>query len=609
MVGALIVGLVMLGSGLGRQDEPGQTFDLKTVREKVTYMGREFEAEVTYQLQVNSMQTKATGEQQPSRTVYLRAENRSPIFELRPKDRQPADPDQQEAGLLAAYLSARNHGASESIGAWIYGHCQTTRLDFEPAEIDPNYNVLPNGTTVRTFGHEKVELTRPFVIWRVFSTGRGSTAYQEVEKFTVPAGSIWLPRGMHLQEQFRPDKKQDEELKNQVGGVTLQPKGGEATTFLLPQYPAEGNSWSTVKLSKINSLEYYGLTTSANGPTKVNEFMIQSGYDLERAAALLDQARPVGVDLNRLSFPEFNKDDPCAYNFLAPPGTIWVPDNSDYQVMTTGSAFRLNYSFESSLYASTQIAGFDARTMFAMCLNKDKKEPDGKVRYYPFQPSDPVVRALATVTDKSFRKGPRDQARLWIYTDGATMEAINQRLLPRLTLAAYTQSLYEVVFFDGFTDEEAVSKKLLKAEAIGDAGLPLETAVWAMRAMDAYAAETLADWIAKSGSVLGEWLAGDADAKAKGVALVSLGLNSGDERVRSAMLRQVSAMGDVSALRGKVGSLRGVLYSADAEMQALGLALLPKVVSTVPKDALEHLAVGGASEEVRAGAKGLLGGG
>jgi hypothetical protein len=477
------------------------------------------------------------------------------------------------------------------------------------ATIDPNIGVKSGGTTVRTYGLRKRIIVKSFIIYRDIQIGM-STIRQVADRIAIPVRQDWVPVNQHLEEAFVPDQRENKAAQRLVGGITLTPKDADISdTFLLPRYPYKGLvGWDTSLLPTVKTSGYVQDVIKANGFERLSEMLRTGRYSLDTINETVRDASPIGVDLNRLNFPELELDDPCAYEFNAPPGTIWVPDTPGYQVMTTGSNFMMERAFNSNLYASTQIRGFDARTMFSMCLNKDLKEPDGKVRYFGYQCSDPVLQALARITDQSRFKGPRDQARLWIYTDKATLEKLNERLLPRISLGRYTQSLFEVVFFGGFTPEQIVKNGMLKADALDEEDLSQQAALWGFWILDRHNPEGLATWIKSSRATVEMALAGDDAIKQKTIALVKAALDSNQISVNEAMILQLAAISDVSALKDKLGKFRSGLYSANGEVQAKSLELVAKLSSELPKDALEFLAASGATPEIQARAKELMAG-
>src|SRR5690606_7682672 len=101
-----------------------------------------------------------------------------------------------------------------------------------------------------------------------------------------------------------------------------------------------------------------------------------------------------------------------------------------------------------------------------LCLNMEKKEPDESVSYWPAACEDLVIARLALDTNASRNTGAWDQARVWIYTDNASLSDINKRLQPPLIPGYYTRGLYDVDRFGGFTDKERKNAKLFSPELL-----------------------------------------------------------------------------------------------------------------------------------------------
>lgn len=149
------------------------------------------------------------------------------------------------------------------------------------------------------------------------------------------------------------------------------------------------------------------------------------------------------------------------------PGTIFVPDNPDYQNMTLFGTIRTTFRFQPELHASLRpeflMQSVTGRTL---CLNMDKKEPDGTVKYWPVGSADPVVAKLAYLTANQRSVGTQDQARMWLYTDKASLAEINKRLSPKVVPGYYVRALREVDLVGGMTDKDRKNKALYATELL-----------------------------------------------------------------------------------------------------------------------------------------------
>ncbi len=78
------------------------------------------------------------------------------------------------------------------------------------------------------------------------------------------------------------------------------------------------------------------------------------------------------------------------------------------------------------------------------CTQIAKKEPDETTRFKIGRIEDPALARLAEITNKSRFRGPHDQARIWIYTDQASLAEINKVMLPGVTPGRYASLLHEM---------------------------------------------------------------------------------------------------------------------------------------------------------------------
>ena len=166
-----------------------------------------------------------------------------------------------------------------------------------------------------------------------------------------------------------------------------------------------------------------------------------------------------GSDMNKIGFQSAD-DLGIALEFIFEPGTCFVPDNKDYQVMMYSDqtvSFTAQYA---NLFASTSPFGQGKASLKTMCLNMAKKEPAGHVKYYPAVLKDKVLPKLAKIVADSSRRGPWDQARVWIYTDKASLKDIHDRLAPPIAPGYYVRGLRDVNKSGGFEEKDLKNAKL-----------------------------------------------------------------------------------------------------------------------------------------------------
>ncbi len=79
-----------------------------------------------------------------------------------------------------------------------------------------------------------------------------------------------------------------------------------------------------------------------------------------------------------------------------------------------------------------------------MCMEMSKHEPSSTDRFQIVPSQDFVLTRIAQQISKTRFRGPWDQAKVWIYTDGATYDEVRKRLIPAPGKGRYANALYEV---------------------------------------------------------------------------------------------------------------------------------------------------------------------
>lgn len=79
-----------------------------------------------------------------------------------------------------------------------------------------------------------------------------------------------------------------------------------------------------------------------------------------------------------------------------------------------------------------------------MCMEMSKGEPTKATKFRLSPTADPVIQRIGRQINQSRIVGPWDQAKVWIYTDGATYADIQQKLIPPPSRARYARGLFEL---------------------------------------------------------------------------------------------------------------------------------------------------------------------
>ena len=191
-------------------------------------------------------------------------------------------------------------------------------------------------------------------------------------------------------------------------------------------------------------------------------------------AGLLKESKfeAVGVDINTavIREPNFAATPNLKWIFL-PSGTVLVPGKGGVQSMITVDPLLLKSS------ALTD-GVFEDKSIAVHCLEIDKAPPDSTVTFTLSRGSDPILRNLAMMTARSSIRGPWDQARLWIYSDKASLERINKRLALGCPPGMYVRALWEVQTMAGFKDKDLDNPDLFAPSLLGGPGNRKEAVGW-----------------------------------------------------------------------------------------------------------------------------------
>jgi hypothetical protein len=180
----------------------------------------------------------------------------------------------------------------------------------------------------------------------------------------------------------------------------------------------------------------------------------------------------VGYDINTavIKAPDFGAVPNLRWIFL-PSGTVLVPGKGGVQSMITVDPLLL----KSSALTSGEVQD---KSIAVHCLEIDKDPPGPSTTFTLGRPNDTILRNLAMMTTRSTIRGPWDQARMWIYTDKASLERVNKRLAIGCPPGMYVRSLWEVHTMGGFKDADLNNPALFKPELLGGVSNRKESANW-----------------------------------------------------------------------------------------------------------------------------------
>lgn len=596
---------------------PLPTLDLGTVTEKVAdpATGRQVEARVKYSLEGSlKLRDPNDGMLLGGHVVVTRSESPVSVIAADEFERLPAGGRSFESVLNAIpQMPAPVQGAlvrgdllgsqAKALGALLEG----------PHKVDLGVGAQPGGWTRFEYGSRRLEVTANYDLIRQIEV-LNAPATTEHNSIAGVIGMITRLDTTPTMQRFFPDpvpgSTPDPEtldlLKNVGAGVLRGPEGTLYGVGYLPTLTASYPLTSNVSGRKYAN-DALGAILNTVKPVPLTPELLGS-VNLASVETLLDSTTVGGDDMNSLNWQINPAEFPnCTGEGFGefPGGTLWVPDQPGYQVMSNYSPFTIRHTFGpfAVIDSSVPLAG-EFRTH---CMNMTQKEPGPGVRYRPYRNTDPVLKGLMDLTAGSRIRGPWDQARLWIYTNKAGIDEINKRLFPGVSEAQYLTSIKQIAALGGLEPKDYSAKELFPPKLLSGAGMADTTLGWGFGIMERSQAKELAAWLGSMSQELSKLLAGDAGNKAHAAKVFSLALNSPSQEVRASALKGLlkKPQGH-ETLRGQLGTMLPSLYSAQAGEVESALDVLAVYSEAPPRQALEYLAANGANGKIQSKAAALL---
>lgn len=132
---------------------------------------------------------------------------------------------------------------------------------------------------------------------------------------------------------------------------------------------------------------------------------------------------------------------PVPFDFWIPAGSVCDTDNDGVQDCLIIRPCVINLP-SLSIFSPDGPVRVTAK-LRTMCMELSKHEPSKSTKFSLMPNSDPVLARIGHQISRSRFIGSWDQAKIWIYTDGATYEDIQKRLLPAPGKGSYARALYE----------------------------------------------------------------------------------------------------------------------------------------------------------------------
>lgn len=465
-------------------------------------------------------------------------------------------------------------------------------------KIDPLQGLEPGGITLRGYGHAEIDSKLNLELKAKYEW-KGEYVYESLGEVTKDLGSWYTPIQQPVTERFLPDGEPGPDRLSELGGLTAYDPQGMPHHFQLP------NAGESPAKSRTAS-QYMGDVARQNGLPWTTQTLGTLGYDMKRAESLLSQMTPRGESMNALDFPEI--ENPCAADFEAPPGTIWIPSDPSYQTMMTSVryGYRHQFSLTASLAASI---GQQERSMRTLCMNMNLKEPAKSVSYFPYRATDPVVPMLARITDASRFRGAWDQARIWIYMDRATLDQLSEKLVGGMSISGYLMALGDVARAGGL-DDKALAGGLFDPSLLAGATAPDWHRDWLWSLAERSHGKTTREYLSRGAPELARLLTPPAAEYGPEYLAELAGrcLTSESAELRKGMLSfLVGLKAAAGPIEGKIGGGLIVAANSDPADQLALLTLVEMSLITDRPETLQFLAEEGKSAAIKAKAKSLLG--
>lgn len=482
-------------------------------------------------------------------------------------------------------------------------------FDTRESWYNPNENLKDDAWTRIRVHYDYKDL---FADTKIFSevTMEG----HEPQRTLIGESSVYLatyqvPR---IQEDYLQDMGNfggmDSNYYNLTGGVKFTNEyadklGTNALWLPRPSFDVKsGFDWTKQPLS--NPGQYMQDSIRSFGQNRVQDWISRSGLKLNQIQNFMQGAAGSGTDMNNLNFPgnpQALGDARCGSEMYMGPGTLWYPDKPGYQSVSNITPFQYTFPAPGATLVPAQ--------MRTHCVNMGLKEPAEGVRYYPYSSPDHIWNRLATMSGQAMIRGPWDQARTWIYTDKASMDDINKRVMLGVSPSQYVNGLYDVSSLGGLKSKDYSSKTLFDPRLLASYGAKDNAFNWFSSTAPLTHWSGLDTYLKSKPNEIMTMFTPNAKPEEKahadrlfGNLLISPSL---DVR-RGALSFLKSVDGNFSSMASRAANLRYSLYSKDPLEVGLALDICEDMEEGLPLNALIYVANHGPNEELREQAADIL---
>jgi hypothetical protein len=434
------------------------------------------------------------------------------------------------------------------------------------------------------------------------------------ERTLIGESSIYLatyqvPR---IEEEFLQDLGNfggmDSNYYNLTGGVKFTSEyadklGTNSLWLPRPNFDLKtGIDWTKQPLS--NPGQYMQDSIRSFGQNWVQDWISRSGLPLNQIQNFMQGAAGSGTDMNNLNFPGNPSalgDARCGSEMYMGPGTLWYPDKPGYQSVSNITPFQYKFPTPGTALVPAQ--------MRTHCVNMALKEPGEGVRYYPYSSPDHIWNRLATMSGQAMIRGPWDQARTWIYTDKASMNDINERVMLGVSPSQYVNGLYDVASLGGLRPKDYSSKTLFDPRLLASYGAKENAFDWFSSTAPLTSWNQFDSYLKSKPNEIMTMFSPNAKPEEKAHADRLFGnlLISPSVNVRKGTLSFLNGINtDYSRIASQAADLRYSLYSKDPAEVGLALDMCEKMQVGLPLNALIYVANHGANEDLREQAANIL---
>lgn len=272
------------------------------------------------------------------------------------------------------------------------------------------------------------------------------------------------------------------------------------------------------------------------------------------------------------------------------PGTFLIPSDPMVQEMTVIDRVLLQMGPYESVWASVPIEHGPLSASFppfaevkgrVLCTNMHRKEPNPSVKFTTALPRSIGISQLATFSSKQRFRGPREQTRMWIGTDSASLADIQKIMIPSPGEGTYVTALYEVSVHSQIDLTAKEFDSCFDPSLLVGGTADQKATQWLIAELEARDAKRLASWLSANTSKFAPLFADSAkDYDLEHAVTVANRLcSSANPAVAAAgiefVMKAVPSSGrEKFANAGGLNGAGALLRGGDAALATLSLAVL-----------------------------------